>query len=84
MRLGKGAFSRDDVLAIGGIPLAGDALDASIMRSHVAKHFGADTCGPKVRDRRKKADSCRSCNSRRGRSHSCIASAARNAGRTSR
>lgn len=42
MRLGRGDFTRDDVLAIGGVPLAGDALDASIMRSHVAKHFGAD------------------------------------------
>lgn len=42
LRMGKKAFHRDDVLAIGGVPLAGDALDASIMRKHVAKHFGAD------------------------------------------
>jgi hypothetical chaperone protein len=42
MRLGERAFERDDVLAIGGVPLAGDAYDASIMRSHVAKNFGAD------------------------------------------
>ncbi len=42
MRLGQGPFRRDDVLAIGGVALAGDALDASIMRSHVAKHFGAE------------------------------------------
>ncbi len=42
LRMGKKAFHRDDVLAIGGVPLAGDALDASIMRRHVAKHFGAD------------------------------------------
>jgi hypothetical chaperone protein len=42
LRLGKKAFSRDDVLAVGGVPLAGDALDASIMRASVATHFGAD------------------------------------------
>jgi hypothetical chaperone protein len=42
MRLGERAFTRDDVLAIGGVALAGDALDAGIMRSHVAKNFGAD------------------------------------------
>ncbi len=30
------------MLAIGGVAIAGDALDASIMRSHIAKHFGAD------------------------------------------
>ena len=42
MRLGDAVFERGDVLAIGGVPLAGDALDASIMRGHVAKNFGAD------------------------------------------
>jgi hypothetical chaperone protein len=42
MRLGQRSFTRDDVLAIGGVALAGDALDSSIMRSHVAKHFGAE------------------------------------------
>jgi len=42
MRLGREPFRREDVLAIGGVPLAGDALDASIMRSHVARHFGAE------------------------------------------
>lgn len=42
MRLGERPFERSDVLAIGGVPVAGDALDASIMRSHVAKNFGAD------------------------------------------
>lgn len=44
LRLGDKTFSRDDVLAVGGVPLAGDALDASIMRSTVASHFGADVC----------------------------------------
>jgi hypothetical chaperone protein len=42
MRLGSDPFVRSDVLAIGGVPLAGDALDASIMRAHVAKNFGAE------------------------------------------
>jgi hypothetical chaperone protein len=42
LRFGTKAFERSDVLAIGGVPLAGDALDASIMRSTVAKHFGAE------------------------------------------
>jgi hypothetical chaperone protein len=42
MRLGRGDFTRDDVLAIGGVAVAGDALDSSIMRSQVAKHFGSE------------------------------------------
>lgn len=41
MRVGPRRFTQDDVLAIGGVALAGDALDASIMRNHVARHFGA-------------------------------------------
>ncbi|HVY45209.1 MAG TPA: Hsp70 family protein [Minicystis sp.] len=35
-------FSKENVLAIGGVPIAGDALDASLMRKKVAKSFGAD------------------------------------------
>jgi hypothetical chaperone protein len=42
LRLGQTAFNRNDVLAVGGVPLAGDAFDASIMRARVAKHFGAE------------------------------------------
>jgi hypothetical chaperone protein len=42
MRFGARAFTGDDVLAIGGVPLAGDAFDASIMRSKVARHFGSE------------------------------------------
>jgi hypothetical chaperone protein len=42
MRLGPKPFARGDVLAIGGVPLAGDALDACIMRTHVARNFGAE------------------------------------------
>ena len=39
-RLGPG--DRADVLAIGGVPVAGDAIDASLMRRKIARHFGAD------------------------------------------
>jgi hypothetical chaperone protein len=42
MRVGPRRFVPSDVLAIGGVAVAGDALDASIMRHHVARHFGAD------------------------------------------
>jgi len=42
MQVGPRRFSAADVLAIGGVAIAGDALDASIMRHHVARHFGAD------------------------------------------
>ncbi|MFT3770565.1 MAG: Hsp70 family protein [Minicystis sp.] len=42
MRVGPRRFEPSDVLAIGGVAVAGDALDASIMRSQVARHFGAD------------------------------------------
>ena len=42
LRVGPGALTRDDVLAVGGVAVAGDALDASLMRSHVARHFGAE------------------------------------------
>ncbi len=31
-----------EVLAIGGVPVAGDAIDASLMRRKVASHFGAE------------------------------------------
>ena len=36
------AFEPSDVLAIGGVAIAGDAFDASIMRGHVARHFGSE------------------------------------------
>lgn len=42
MRLGPQPFDPDHVLAIGGVATAGDALDGSLMRHHVAQHFGAD------------------------------------------
>jgi len=37
-RLGSG---RSEVLAVGGIALAGDALDGSLMRDHVSPYFGS-------------------------------------------
>lgn len=42
MRMQKHAYHASDVLAIGGVAVAGDAFDSCIMRSHVARHFGAD------------------------------------------
>ncbi|MDR3606907.1 MAG: Hsp70 family protein [Oligoflexia bacterium] len=39
-RIGNGEFRPSDVLAVGGMPLAGDALDASIMRERISAHFG--------------------------------------------
>jgi hypothetical chaperone protein len=40
--MGQGGFALSDVLAIGGVSVAGDALDGSIMRAEVARHFGAE------------------------------------------
>ncbi len=42
MRVGPRRFQPSDVLAIGGVAVAGDAFDASIMRTQVARHFGAE------------------------------------------
>jgi len=39
-RLGSRAFQKSDVIAMGGVPLAGDALDAALMRSRISLHFG--------------------------------------------
>lgn len=41
MQVGPRRFSASDVLAIGGVSVAGDALDASIMRGKISRHFGA-------------------------------------------
>jgi hypothetical chaperone protein len=40
--MGKGGFTLSDVLAVGGVSVAGDALDGSLMRGNVARHFGAE------------------------------------------
>src|SRR6185436_17457438 len=35
-------FSPSDVLALGGVSVAGDALDGSLMRHRIARHFGSE------------------------------------------
>lgn len=42
IRLDPKAGSRVEVLAIGGVSVAGDALDGSLMRGRIAIHFGAE------------------------------------------
>jgi hypothetical chaperone protein len=42
LRMHEGPFAPSDVLAIGGVSLAGDAFDAALMRKHVGKHFGTE------------------------------------------
>jgi hypothetical chaperone protein len=42
VRLGDGQDKTPKVLAIGGLPIAGDALDGSLMRRRIARHFGAE------------------------------------------
>jgi hypothetical chaperone protein len=40
IRLGDAPFQPSDVLAIGGVSLAGDSLDGSVMRHRISSHFG--------------------------------------------
>jgi len=40
-RMGKGRFLPEDVLAVGGVATAGDAIDGALVRATVAPHFGA-------------------------------------------
>ncbi|MFT3913597.1 MAG: Hsp70 family protein [Anaeromyxobacteraceae bacterium] len=42
LRLAPGDAAGGEVLAVGGVGIAGDALDASIMRERVSRHFGAE------------------------------------------
>jgi hypothetical chaperone protein len=42
MRMRATGYDSSDVLAIGGVSLAGDAFDSAIMRHHVARHFGSE------------------------------------------
>lgn len=42
LRIGPRPPQRSDVLAVGGVAVAGDALDASLMRAQVGRHFGAE------------------------------------------
>lgn len=41
VRMGSGRFRQEDVLAVGGVATAGDAIDGALVRSTVAPHFGA-------------------------------------------
>ncbi len=42
MHLGPEPFDPKDVLAVGGVSVAGDRLDGALMRDHVARELGAD------------------------------------------
>ncbi len=42
VRMADGGFALRDVLATHGVSVAGDALDGSLMRSQLARHFGAE------------------------------------------
>ena len=42
IRLGGKEFEPSDVLAIGGVALAGDSIDGSLMRNRISRHFGSD------------------------------------------
>jgi hypothetical chaperone protein len=42
VRMGREGFGPGDVLSLGGVSVAGDALDGSLMRHKIARHFGAD------------------------------------------
>lgn len=41
VRMGKKQFQPEDVLAVGGVATAGDAIDGSLVREAVAPHFGS-------------------------------------------
>jgi hypothetical chaperone protein len=42
LQMHDGPFDASDVLAIGGVSVAGDAFDSALMRNHVGKHFGTE------------------------------------------
>lgn len=42
IKIGRRNFSPSDVLSIGGVPVAGDALDGAVMRKEVSPFFGSD------------------------------------------
>jgi len=42
VRMSDGGFALESVLATHGVSVAGDALDGSLMRSKLARHFGAE------------------------------------------
>ncbi len=42
LKMDSGPFKPSDVLAIGGVSVAGDILDGSVMRKRISPYFGAD------------------------------------------
>ena len=42
LQMHDGPFQPDDVLAIGGLSVAGDAYDSELMRKHIGRHFGTE------------------------------------------
>jgi hypothetical chaperone protein len=42
LRISKNDYKDSDVLAIGGVSIAGDALDGAVMRHRIAPHFGSE------------------------------------------
>ncbi|MDI1431446.1 MULTISPECIES: Hsp70 family protein [Polyangium] len=42
VRMRPEGFAASDVLSLGGVSVAGDALDGSLMRHKIARHFGAE------------------------------------------
>jgi hypothetical chaperone protein len=42
IRIGDKSYKDSDLLSIGGISVAGDALDGTLMRHKISPHFGAD------------------------------------------
>jgi len=43
LKLSPKEFVPEDVLSIGGVPIAGDMLDGQMMRNRIAKNFGSET-----------------------------------------
>jgi len=41
IRMSRDGYRDEDVLATGGVSVAGDALDGALMQHHIARHFGA-------------------------------------------
>ena len=42
LKMSKDSYSPSDVLSIGGVSVAGDALDGAVMRKRIAPHFGSE------------------------------------------
>lgn len=42
VRMGARGFAPDDILAVGGVPCAGDAIDGALVRAVVAPHLGSE------------------------------------------